>query len=198
MFLILHPFLWIDPEGAHEIDIQDAGFSRRQLRDWVHPGTWQEIVTLLGLSDFAQLNRLLLMSIGAIKNTDPGTVENFRQQLEQRHLMMSDEGELPEILIDEYLRSIRTLGFEEVVVGDEFARHRTTHRIDALLGAEYPYLHEAHATLYPPDESLLYCSHWDSFYTFLCGSRERVDSIVSKFGFEGFWADEETRVYWLG
>jgi len=196
VFLILHPFLQVDSKRLAEIDFMEAGLSRRQIENWVHPWTWQEVATLLGLPHRGELNRLLLMSIGAIRNLRPGAVETFRRRLKERNLRMPDEGELSELLIDDCLLSIQAQGFEEVIVGDEFGGRRTVHRIDALLDNEYPYLNVAHATLFPADESQLYCVHWDSFYTFLCGSRERVETIVAKHGFEGFYAEPGTEVYW--
>lgn len=44
--------------------------------------------------------------------------------------------------------------------------------------------------VFTPDHSLLVTTHWDSHCSFLCSSKEKIDT------FEGFYCTSKTEVFW--
>jgi hypothetical protein len=195
VYLILHPVLKIDPKHR-EIWSENRRPSREELRSWVRPWNWGTVVELAGLAHRGELNRLFLMSIGAIRKTQPEALDHLTRTMAEKHLVIPDEGDFPGVLLDDYLASFLDLGHRRVSVGNELGTQQAVHDVAELASKAYPYVGEAHPTLYSEDRSVLYCVHWDSFYTFLCGAREPIQRMVSKYAFEGFYAGPDTKVYW--
>jgi hypothetical protein len=51
--------------------------------------------------------------------------------------------------------------------------------------------------LMAPDRSLLVWVHWDSFYTAVFGTAERLRNLHLSNELEGFWCSDESTTYWL-
>lgn len=195
VYCILHPFLRFDLSVVEKLRDQDE-LSKSDIETWVRPVTWSRVLELTGFPGLSSLNQILLSSIGAVRERRREEVRRLHDILRPQGIHDPDEGDFSPLQLDDFLRSLRDLGHLDVYVGDEFAHRWALYEIGELLRKKYPYAGEAHPTLYPPDMSVLYCVHWDSFYTFFAGSRSSVERVVADYAFEGFFAEADTRVYW--
>ena len=203
IYAILHPFIQVSAEHRHLFKERSvAQPTREQLKALARPVSWQSVLKLTGIPTIQRLNRLLLESEGAISPQHLDEVRTLQAQLEANSLIVPYEGNLPEILLDDFLQSLTDWGYESALVGNEFGDRAIKHPISELLNRESPTLCEddsmlgSHLTLHTEDFGFLYGSHWDSFYTFLCGPKEIVSEIVTKYGFEGFFFEPGMHVYW--
>jgi hypothetical protein len=38
--------------------------------------------------------------------------------------------------------------------------------------------------------------YWDGHFSFVCSAREKLEALVAAGGFEGFYCEPQTEVYW--
>lgn len=94
------------------------------------------------------------------------------------------------------------VGVSEVFVGDEFGDDERLVTL-ATLGGELAWDRRTDLSswgirrIYAPDQSILVWVHWDSFYTAVFATAERLDGSRLDELFEGFWCSNETSTYWL-
>lgn len=198
-YCVLHPFMEVAPEhhGLFGPECED-GPTRQQVAELARPVSWAKVVELVGWPGIERLNRVLLEWIVAIRPRHPEEVDHLREVLAEHGLVAPEEGDFPPTLRDSFVRSFADLGYEEVLVVDEFGKVAHRHSVSSLLEARWPFFGEAHPTLYSPDHRLLYGVHWDSYFTFLCGERRTVEAIVQCYGFEGFFFAPGVQVCWYG
>jgi hypothetical protein len=195
VFCMLHPFFFVEPQNKW-IFQNENGVTRDQLSRLFTAVTWKNIVKMADLSGIGELNKLLLQSVGSVSKNNPEINEHFDRVLLDKNIRQPEEGAMSELLLDDILSSFKLFDSTHVYVADEFGLRITKYEIDELLSREHFIIGEAHPSIISEDLALLYCVHWDSFSTFLCGSFNIVSEILAKYDFEGFFADEETRVYW--
>jgi hypothetical protein len=135
-------------------------------------------------------------SIGARPPKEDRQLEALNRLVDSAGLLEPTEGETPAVLLDAFLRSFLDHGYERVVVADEFGERYQEFRVDSLLAERHAFVPEAHPSIFSLDASLVYCVPWDSFFTLLCGSHDRLSDTVNRHGFEGFWCDESTTLEW--
>jgi hypothetical protein len=100
-----------------------------------------------------------------------------------------------DLLHDNVLQAIQCLGYEWVWIGDEFCTERKLYWIDDLKGSDANAT-RGHCNVFTPDKALLWTTHWDSHFSFLCSSRRNLEVIEKKYQFEGFFCAQDTQVYW--
>ena len=101
-----------------------------------------------------------------------------------------------DLLHDRILQSIQHLGYEWVWVGDEFDTERKLYWIDDLKGQGTGPTTRHHCNVFTPDKQLLWTTHWDSHFSFLCSSKRNLATIEDACHFEGFYCTPSTEVYW--
>jgi hypothetical protein len=115
--------------------------------------------------------------------------------VEPSRILSPDEGRFSDVLHVRVLSSIQSLGYEWAWVGDEFGTERKLYWIDDLKNQESgPTV--GHRNVFTPDKALLWTTHWDSHFSFLCSSERNLNSIQEAYHFEGFFCDRTTEVYW--
>jgi hypothetical protein len=102
---------------------------------------------------------------------------------------------LPALLYDRVLQAIKGLGYEWLWVGDEFDTERKLHWIDDLKN-QIDCVTLGRFNLFTPDKQLLWTIHWDSHFSFLCSSNEKLAFIQSATELDGFFCSPSTEVYW--
>ncbi len=110
-------------------------------------------------------------------------------------ILAPPEGCFSDLLHNRILKSIQDLGHQWVWVGDEFGTERKLFWIDDLMTSEAKAT-IGHCNVFTADKTLLWTTHWDSHFSFLCSSHRNIDAIQAKYQFEGFACTSLTQVYW--
>ena len=199
VFIIFHPF--IKPKIGFEFDHENDYPDKKSIVENFDKVTWLEMVQECGFED---LNRLDI----ALRNWIGGLVAKYQNQVEvdklenvckQFKIIEPGEGRFSDCLIDEMISSVKNLGYNKIIFGDEWGKKK-----EALLIADIEFKKEDFDSsidfipnnMYTEDKKLLYSVHWDSHFTLLCSDLETLKSIVDKYQFEGFYANNETEIYW--
>jgi hypothetical protein len=118
------------------------------------------------------------------------------ESLAEKHdILPPPEGCFSDLLHDKILGAVQNLGYEWVWVGDEFGTERKLHWIEDLKHNATE-VTSGHCNVFTPDKSLLWTTHWDSHFSFLCSSRSNLAAIQELSQFEGFFCTPSTEVYW--
>jgi hypothetical protein len=200
VFAAPSPFVRVSPEHrplfeALEDQFED-GPTRKQLRELGIAVRWSEVIDLVDLPDRESLNVALLNSSLALRSMSPEQIRGFEQALEDNGIVAPEKGELPAVLVDTFFGAIREAGYSDAIVGNEFGDEYDRRQIGKWLDREFPWVGPAHATIRSPDVSVLFGVHWDSYFTFACGPRAFIDSMVSRYSLEGFYFGPRQTVYW--
>jgi hypothetical protein len=152
--------------------------------------------------------RAKLPSIAAVDIGLRTQIGGLRKELENQNYaaaieaLAETQGILPptggtfsELLHDKILQSIQSLGYEWLWVGDEFDTERKLRWIDDIKNQEDG-LTTGRFNVFTPDKQLLWTIHWDSHFSFLCSSHERLASIQAASDLEGSFCTSSTEVYW--
>ena len=160
------------------------------------PVAWSEVVRLSGLPSLAAVDVALRTQIHGLRGElqNPGYAKQLESLYETGTIMPPGEGEHSPFLYAPVLTIFKDLGHEWVWVGDELCTERKLHWIQDLI--DRPSEIKGLANMFTPDRSLLWSVHWDSHFSFICGSRFRLDEVRLSERVEGFWCEDETEVYW--
>lgn len=161
------------------------------------PVSWSEVMQLADLPSLAAVDLGLRTQIHGLRKDleQPDHAAAIGTLLEAQGILPPTEGTFPELLYDKVLQAIRALGYEWLWVGDEFDTERKLHWIDDLKN-EIDRVTLGRLNLFTPDKQLLWTTHWDSHFSFLCSSHEKLVSIQSATELEGFFCSPSTEVYW--
>jgi hypothetical protein len=164
--------------------------------------SWNEVGKAVGFTNFADLNRALLTSIGALKTEyqDQTGAELLSRYCSSERIFPPSEGNFQASMQQNLSRVFRDSGVDRVEVAGEFDEEASPLKID-LLHSRQPWCsidripHRA-GRIFAADRSLLIVVDWDSFFTLICGKAERLQSIPVAELFEGFWCSPDTRHSW--
>jgi len=196
VLVVFHPFI-------KALSIRSEQFApatypdRSQIVSHCIPVSWAEVAPKAGLPSIASVDIGLRTRIRGLKAEFSN--EEFANKIDR--LIQSDqilpppEGTFSDLLHDKMLQSIQDLGYEWVWVGDELGTKRRLHWIEDLKlpGAKAT---AGHCNVFVPDKSILWTTHWDSHFSFLCSSKRKLDTIQKANRFEGFFCTPLTEVYW--
>jgi hypothetical protein len=159
--------------------------------------SWAEVAQFAKLPSLAAVDIGLRSGIRGLKkeleNLDfAGVIEALS---ETHGILTPTEGLFPDLLHDKILHSIQELGYDWLWIGDEFCTERKLRWIDDLKDQDEG-LTTGRFNVFTPDKQLLWTIHWDSHFSFLCSSREKLLTIQSTSGLEGFFCTPSTEVYW--
>jgi hypothetical protein len=159
--------------------------------------SWAEVAQLAKLPSLAAVDIGLRTRIRGLKKEleNRDYAEVIEALIETHGILSSTEGLFPELLHDKILHSIQGLGYEWLWVGDEFCTERKLQWIDDLRNQDRG-LTAGRYNVFTPDKQMLWTIHWDSHFSFLCSSREKLTAIQSMSGLEGFFCTPSTEVYW--
>jgi hypothetical protein len=112
--------------------------------------------------------------------------------VESHDVLPPTEGFFSDFLHDRILRYIQHLGHDWVWLGDDFGTERKLHWIEDLKDQNNgPTGHCRN--IFTRDHSILWTTHWDSHFSFLCSSKTNLANAEN---FEGFFCTPQTEVYW--
>lgn len=120
----------------------------------------------------------------------------------RQKIFLPTEGHFQATMEADLVDLLARAGLSEVIVGDEFGEHERLVSLESLQGPTSWDIREdllqfGAKRLMAPDHSLLVWVHWDSFYTAIFGTSERIDNSHLSESLEGFWCSNETTTYWL-
>jgi len=196
VFVLLHPF--IRPVSiSKELFKPDTYPDRSSIKNGCQAVRWSEVVSLAHLPSIAAVDIGLRTQIGALvaRLANKGFADAIESLYTSHNIVPPDEGNFSDLLHDTVLECFQFTGHQWAWVGDEFGTERKLHWLDDLK-AERSEATAGHCNVFSPDNSLLWTTHWDSHFSFLCGSLEVLQSLVHQMNFEGFFCDEKTEVYW--
>lgn len=165
---------------------------------------WRTICDRAGFADHRELNRVLRTHIGGLKAdfSDPRGAERLIAYCNQAKTFLPTEGMLQPLMEHSFVELFRRAGLSAITVADEFGDEE--HLVDlAALDTPTSWVTSQSLPvpcprrLFAPDRSLLVSVHWDSFFTLILGTRERLAETGLTEYFEGFWCTDETSIDWL-
>ena len=197
VYVLLHPFMDATAIGTEQFK-PGTYPSRACITKNCIAISWAEVAKRTGLPSIAAVDVGLRTSILGLKpeflNRDyAARIESLP---ESGQILPPDEGGFSDLLHDRVLLSIQSLGYDWVWVGDEFGTERKLHWIDDLKNQESGPTSCRCKNVFTPDKGLLWTTHWDSHFSFLCSSMRNLVAIQESYAFEGFFCDPNTEVFW--
>ena len=193
VYILLHPFIRPVSINIERFD-PETWLTKQEILNGCEPVLWQKISEISDLNK-SDIDVGLRTSIWGLNKefANADYAETLIKIAKSEKIILPTEGKLPPLLENKIFEAIKELGHKWLWVGDEFCTERKLHWIDDLIeGEEIP----CHGCIFTPDHSLLVTTHWDSHCSFLCSSKEAIESILSFHKFEGFYCTEKTEVYW--
>ena len=196
VYISLNPFL--KPISIKKAEFKPGTYpNRASIATNCEPVSWSEVAQLAKLPSLAAVDIGLRTGIGGLKKELEN--QNYTAVIDalgDTHGILSPiEGLFSDLLHDKILQSVQGLGYEWLWVGDEFCTERKLHWIDDLKNQDEG-LTRRRFNVFTPDKQLLWTSHWDSHFSFLCSSHEKLNAIQNLSNLEGFFCTESTEVYW--
>lgn len=164
--------------------------------------SWNEVGKATGLTNFADLNRALLTSIGALKSEyqDQTGADLISHYCSSEKIFPPSEGEFQASMQQNLGKVFRASGVDRIQVAGQFDEVANAIEID-LLDSQEPWcsidrIPNRAGRIFAADRSLLVVVDWDSFFTLICGKAERLQSVRLAEFFEGFWCSPTTKHNW--
>jgi hypothetical protein len=196
VYVLLHPFIRV--VSIDKDQFRPATYPNRSsiVRNCA-PVSWAEVAERAGLPCLAAIDvGLRTMILGLrVELSNQEYANKIESLTESNGILPPPEVSFSDLLHDRVLQSIQCLGYEWVWVGDEFGTERKLYWIDDLKGQESgPTV--GHCNVFTPDKQLLWTTHWDSHFSFLCSSERNLTAINDACNFEGFICEPSTEMYW--
>lgn len=162
------------------------------------PISWAEVASKAELPSIAAVDIGLRTRILGLKEelSNREYADKIESLIGSHHILPPPEGFFSDLLHDRILQTVQGLGYEWVWVGDEFGTARKLYWIEDLKGPDADVTARHHCNVFTPDKQLLWTTHWDSHFSFLCSSKRNLDAIQKANQFEGFFCTPLTEVYW--
>jgi hypothetical protein len=196
VFVLLHPFI-----KAVSIEKDQFVWStypgRAKIVSHCVPVSWAEVASKAELPSIAAVDIGLRTGILGLKveYSKQEYADKIESLAESDQILAPPEGCFSDLLHDKVLQAIQRLGYEWVWVGDEFGTERKLHWIEDLKGNDSEAT-SGHCNVFTPDKAVLWTTHWDSHFSFLCSSKRNLAAVQERNQFEGFFCTESTEVYW--
>jgi hypothetical protein len=158
--------------------------------------SWSDVLSFSGLKSLSEIDIALRTQIGGLnaKFAKLELAEALRNSLLKEGVLMPDEGKFSDLSHNKLLSFVKSQGYEWVWVGDEFCTQRKLHWIEDLMSPDSNATDQCN--VFTPDKKILWTTHWDSHFSFLCASQNVVDAMAVDPNFEGFACSWATEVYW--
>ncbi len=192
-YLLLHPF--IKPVSREKEQFKPGARSTRAsiAKNGVAV-SWQEAAARAGLPSIAAVDiGLRSMILGLEKElSNQEYTSKIESLVESDGVLPPPEGCFSDLLHDRVLTYIQELGHEWVWVGDDFGTERRLYWIEDLKGRDADITRNCR-NIFTIDKSVLWTTHWESHFSFLCSSKNNLANVQR---FEGFFCTPQTEVYW--
>lgn len=196
VYVIFHPFVrpttltrerLLSPEYLPWVD-EIAG---------CEPVTWEEARIAAGLPSIAAVDIALRTGIGGLgkERRNETWCAQLEAAVEREGWIEPNEGFHPAVLVRPVLEVFKELGHSFLWLADTHDFERIARPIEQLLTERHTSVYRR-SSVFAHDHAMLWTVHWDSHFSFLCGSRADLDAVRVAERFEGFFCDETTEVYW--
>lgn len=149
--------------------------------------SWKRILELSGLKDVLTLNQALRSSIHGIRDeiSNHEAAEQFTAAIESQPIFKPSEGEFSYLIINDIIAAFAKGGFDHAIYIPELGEAEKKPLIELADDSL------SCGTLISEDESFLFTTHWDYFYTLFCGEKKFIESVVEARLIEGFFLNPE-------
>ena len=157
------------------------------------PVRWSEVATISGLKNLREIDIGLRSRIHGLN--EKLSKDDWAKTLDEMPgLICPTEGCFSPFIENKFLTSLKNHGYSKVIVRDEHLSKISTREISELTNVEeIPYA----GSILTEDEGIYATTHWDSHFSFFCfKSKDLLNEIIARDGYEGFFCDQETEVYW--
>lgn len=160
---------------------------------------WNEILAKTGISDYKQLHKALMTSIGALRTElqTPQVLQTLNECTAREGIFHPTEGAFDVFTKKRIYQLLKEYVKCPITVKDEFYENTTVLDISAL--DEVSFVNKIKFKdyyLYPEDKSALFTISWDYFFFFISINRQQINPKDVEANFEGFWAEEEDSHLW--
>jgi len=196
VYVLLHPFIKAVEIGTEQF-VPATYPSRTSIIKTCGAVSWEEVSRKADLPSIAAVDIGLRTMIHGLKPefSNQDYADRLELLIDSDHIHPPTEGSFLDLLHDAVLRFIQGLGYEWAWVGDEFGTERKLYWIDDLKDQDDgPTSRCRHVNVFTPDKGLLWTTHWDSHFSFICSSQRNIGAIRTLF--EGFFCGPNTEVYW--
>lgn len=196
VYVCFNPFIKLTQISTERF-CPDMYPSQAELVNLCAPVPWVEVMKLAELPSIAAVDLALRTQIHGIHSER--IWETYAHQLEALYdsgaVMPPIEGEHSPFQYESVMAIFKDLGHQWAWFGDEFCTERKLYWIDELSKVESTPI-GGHSNIFSADHSLLWTVHWDSHFSFLCGSRTDLERARVAERVEGFYCTPSTEVYW--
>jgi len=196
VFVLLHPF--IRPVSVSKAIFKPGSYpDRNGITLNCEAVRWDSVMNIAGLPSIAAVDIGLRTQIGGLSKdfSNKEYAERIAKMFDSHGIVRPDEGRFSDLNHDQVLDFLRGLGQQWLWVGDEHCTERKLYWIDDLKAINSR-VTAGRCNVFTPDKSLLWTTHWDSHFSFLCGSMANLRRITERVEFEGFFCTVDTEVYW--
>ncbi len=197
VYVLLHPFIRPIVKSAKDFRNDANPLDRAALCASCEPVAWAEVQRLTEFSSPAEINVALRTQIGGLRKefASQSLATRLRTSVEKSGIVEPSEGTFSDLSHDKILTFLQEQGYEWLWVGDEFCTERELHWLEDLKEPTSTAT-QGHCNVFTPDKQVLWTTHWDSHFSFFCGSKEMIARVANDARFEGFECDATTMVYW--
>lgn len=196
VYVLLHPF--IKPLSIEKEEFKPGTYpTRSRIVQNCTAVSWEEIATKAGLPSIAAVDiglRTMVRGLSA-EFSNQEYADKIELLEETDNILLPSEGSFSDLLHDRVLAYIQDAGHEWAFVGDEFGTERKLYWIEDLKGQDAGPT-AGHCNVFTPDKGILWTTHWDSHFSFICSSKRNLTNIQDGGHFEGFFCTPSTEIYW--
>lgn len=166
------------------------------IKRFGEPIRWEAMRRDLDFPDHRSIDRALRTQIGGLSErfADPEMAVRLAAHCVRSKVFQPTEGSFQAILERPLGELLRRLELADVILGDEFGEHMHAVSLEELETGE-SWSKAQPRRIVANEQSLLALTPWDSFFTIIASSSERMVDAVPDL-FEGFWCSNETTTDW--
>ncbi|WP_447768315.1 DUF2711 family protein [Sphingobacterium faecium] len=161
--------------------------------------SWNKVVTGSGFTDYAELNKALRTSIGALNNNyaRPDLLEKLNAFTDKKSIYHPTEGTFDMLSKVSIYKTFQFFRKHQIVITDEFYQQTFSINLDKL--SEFEFCNQINFKdyyLYSADFELLFTVEWDSFFFIIATDSKKMEQLIESKLFEGFLCNDETDHHW--
>jgi len=190
----------LDPTKTRVIYTSDESYpSDHEIYQGGEPVEWKEILTQTSITDYKELNKALMTSIGALKTEfqAPLALQRLKEYTESEEIFHPTEGGFDVFTKKRIYQHLKKYVRCPIVVTDEF--YDEIKQLDITALDEVFFIDQIKFKdyyIYPQDQVFLFSISWDYFFFFIAINSQKVDPKDIEANFEGFWATEKDSHLW--
>lgn len=197
-YIALHPFL----HGEKTDSITRAPDADFIEKNSAKATPWEKIRSDLGFKTLARLERAVRISGGALREElgDASETKRLDEYCEANSLWLPEQDTFPPFLEPSLVRLFQDAGIVDVEVREELDETLYQFPINALDGprpwSEIPGFPTRPDRIMAKDRTLLAIIEWDTTFTVIAGTAERLEQVNLPTLFEGFAVTPNLRMDW--